>query len=140
MTKKTKILLVLFVAALLLSLYLIATSEKVSKNKSGNLSGNEKGEKVDLVKLENDYKEGAKEAMAGYSRLIQGSAANAGQIEQLKNNLLALKVPAKFKDLHIDLVLAFDKIGKFLETNDEGEKIASQQMINRIKANYVWLN
>lgn len=139
MTKKGKILLVLFISALLLVLYLFLTSEQAAKNKQPqNVSKNE--ERVDLVKLENDYKAAAKAILADYSNSIQAADVKTDQIGKAKSELLALKVPTKFKDLHLNLVLSMVKMENFLASRDENEKIASQQMTNQIKANYVWIN
>ena len=61
-------------------------------------------------------------------------------VSDLKNRLMAMKVPPKFKDLHLNLVLAMNKFSNFIETNDEEEKEESQILINQAKADYDWLN
>jgi hypothetical protein len=57
-------------------------------------------------------------------------------VSDLKNRLMAIKVPPKFKDLHLNLVLAMNKFSNFIETNDEEEKEESQILINQAKVDY----
>ncbi|MBI4812438.1 hypothetical protein HY798_03310 [Candidatus Falkowbacteria bacterium] len=139
MTKKEKILLILFILAFALSLYLAATSKPIA-DKRGRESGGALKEKVDLEKMENDYKKDAKLILDDYSRLAVAPNANIGEVEQMENKLLSLTVPAKFKDLHLNLVLAMTKMENFLRTGDAEEKTTSQQMIGQIKTDYDWIN
>ena len=137
MTKKNKIILIFFIFAFFLVLYLVVTSEKTDKNKQ---YAGQKIQKVDLGKLESDYKAEAKSILDGYSQLSNNNGIDINEVKQVKNNFLALKVPTKFKDLHLDLVLAMVKMENFLTSGANEEKIASQQIVSRIKANYAWIN
>ena len=93
-----------------------------------------------MGKLESDYKAEAKSILDGYSQLSNNNGIDINEVKQVKNNFLALKVPTKFKDLHLDLVLAMVKMENFLTSGANEEKIASQQIVSRIKANYAWIN
>lgn len=97
--------------------------------------------KVDLVKLEQDYKERAKAIVAELSRLIESEpAATIEDINKDKKALLALTVPPQFKDLHLSLVMAADKIINFLSGNDQKGKLAGAEILKQAKADYDWLN
>ena len=61
-------------------------------------------------------------------------------INQTKNQLLALKMPTKYKDLHLDLILAMTKMEDYLEDGDEGKKAESEELIQQAKTEYEWLN
>ncbi len=137
MTKKIKILLVLSVVAISAVSYLIITSKPV--NNTGK-QANKEQEKVDLKKLEEEYKAGTKNILADYSTLLEDKDLSLDKVEVDKNKLLGLKVPGQFKDLHLNFVLAVSKMEDYLKTGKSEDRAASQRMIGEIKANYIWLN
>ena len=137
MSKKEKILLFLLIMVLAAFLYLIITSESdVIKNKEAvNL---EKDDNY-LEELRSNYKQKASEILSGYLELSEASNFNIEQINNIRNELLDLKVPAEYKDLHLSLILAINKMENYLLTGVEQIKIESWQIINRARANYKWL-
>ena len=137
MSKNGKILLALLIAALFLVLYLIINSRPVVRTKDN--AGNQV-RKVDLMLLENDYKKEAKAILQEYYELINKDDLKTEELRAVRDKLLALKVPAKFKDLHLSLVLAVAKIEKSLADDSKEGRIAGREAINEIKANYTWLN
>ncbi len=136
MKKNEKILILLLSILFFLVLYLILTSESVKQINNPE----QQAKQTNLVQLEADYKPKAKEVFYSFDILIKNSSFNQENLAELKNKLLELKVPAKFKDLHIQLVLALTKMENYLNNKDEQEKIDSLQMVNQLKANYSWLN
>ena len=138
MSKKEKILLFLLIMVLAAFLYLIITSESdVIKNKEAvNL---EKDDNY-LEELENNYKQKASEILSGYLELLKTSNFNIEQINNIRNELLDLKVPVEYKDLHLSLILAINKMENYLLTGVEQIKTESWQIINRARANYKWLD
>ena len=54
------------------------------------------------------------------------------QLAEFKEEVLKLKVPEKFKDLHLDLVVAFSRI-------EEGKILEAQGKISELIKNYPWL-
>lgn len=142
MNKKEKILLILVIAALTVALYLIATSSPVNNTKQSapdNQAG-EEGQGIDLVKLEEDYEKEVKSIFADYLRLTAEADLDGARVKQIKNKLLALRTPTKFKDLHLNLVLAMVKMEDFFISGAAEEKVASQRLLSEIKANYIWIN
>lgn len=137
MTKQIKFLLVLLVIAISAVSYLIVTSKPV--NNIGKQT-NKSQEKVDLKKLEEEYKTGTKNILTDYSALLESNNLNLEIVEADKNKLLDLKVPGQFKDLHLNFVLAVSKMEDYLKNGKEEDKADSQRMISEIKADYVWLN
>lgn len=137
MSKNGKILLALLIAALFLVLYLIINSRPVVRTKD---NAGSQVKKVDLMLLENDYKKEAKAILQEYYELIDKDDLKTEELRAVRDKLLALKVPAKFKDLHLSLVLAVAKIEKSLADDSKEGRIAGQEAINEIKANYTWLN
>lgn len=128
-----------FLAGPILVFYLIFTSADFSRKTEPT---GESGQiKIDLGLLEKNYKTQTKVILANYLRLAQDEESlNIEQVRQTREQLLALKVPTQFKDLHLNLVLALTKMEDFLTGGDREKKIASQQLINEAKANYIWLN
>jgi hypothetical protein len=137
MSKQYKILIILFVVAVLAVLFLVITSKPV--NDIGKNIGDEP-QKVDLVKLENDYRENVKVIFNNFLSLIENADLSVEQLKPVKNQLLDLRVPTKLKDLHIDFVLAITRMENFLESGEIEEKNDSEQMIKEIKEGYAWLN
>ncbi|MFH1582896.1 MAG: hypothetical protein ABIB72_01080 [Candidatus Falkowbacteria bacterium] len=136
MEKRAKILIFLLLILFLLILYLIFTSESVRE--TTNSAPQIKQD--NSVLLETDYKLKAKEFFIAYENLIKNNNFIEENITELKNKLLGLKVPLKFKELHIRFVLALTKMENYLSQKDEQEKSDSLEAINQLKADYSWLN
>ncbi|MDD4271765.1 MAG: hypothetical protein PHF50_03085 [Patescibacteria group bacterium] len=136
MEKKQKILIFILLILFGLILYLIFTSESVKE--TNNPAPQTKQDNSAM--LESNYKAKAKEFFTAYENLIKDNSFTGQNIAELKNNLLDLKVPLKFKELHIQFVLALTRMENYLNQEDEREKSASLQAINQLKADYSWLN
>ncbi|MBI2459653.1 MAG: hypothetical protein HYV53_03830 [Parcubacteria group bacterium] len=136
MAKKSKILILLLGILLVLILYLIFTSESIKPENNVN-----KQVKPDnLAGLETNYKLQAREFFLAYEALIKNNNITQQNITELENKLLALKVPVKFKELHLRFVLALNRTENYLNQKDEREKGDSFQAISQLKADYSWLN
>lgn len=73
------------------------------------------GQAVDLVKLENDYKENLKELLGSYLLVASETADLAGedfllQTQNIGVKIIDLTVPASFKEHHLKVVLALAQI------------------------------
>ncbi|KKR21376.1 MAG: hypothetical protein UT48_C0009G0008 [Parcubacteria group bacterium GW2011_GWE2_39_37] len=133
MSKEKKIYLIGFVATLLFilifSVFITPKDEKLPKNT-----------KVDLIQLENEYKEKTKLLVDSYLLLLQSDQLDLEKLKQIKDQLLALKVPDEFKDLHVNLVLSIDSVNNAELGGDKNKKIASIELVNKNKENFSWLN
>jgi len=136
MTKKAKILIFLLLILFFLILYLIFTSESVKQANNPN----QQIKQDNSAMLETDYKLKAKEFFDAYESLIKDNGFTEKNITELKSKLLGLKVPVKFKELHIRFVLALTRMENYLSQKVEREKSDSFQAINQLKADYSWLN
>jgi hypothetical protein len=94
---------------------------------------------VDHEKLVRDYKRGAQAAIAEYAGLKVRGDFTFDEIEKVKKELLALKVPAEFKELHVQLVLALTKIEDSLGSGGSAASEEGQNKIEQAKASYSWL-
>lgn len=98
-------------------------------------------QKVDSQKLEADYRVKTKAIIAEVASAAEAPASErAGRASKAKTELLTLTVPSQFKDLHLELVLAADKLLNFFKSGTETEKLASQDLIKQAKNKYDWLN
>jgi len=147
MKKKVKILFFFSLILLALILFLVLTSESIEKTDKPGLPTGQAGLSTESVKnaisvlSEEDYKAKVKEIFSAYEKLPADSGLTMGKIIELKDKLVAFKgLPAKFKDLHLKLVQSLDKMENYLNQKNEGEKNASLEMTNQIKADYSWLN
>lgn len=136
MAKKQKFLILLLLVLFGLVLYLILTSES-----TGTVSDSEQPAKSgEAARLEAGYRSKAREFFMAFDGLIRSDNFNGENIRELKNKLLDLKVPAKFKELHLKFVLALSKLEDYSGEKDEGKKSDSLKTIGQLKADYGWLN
>lgn len=98
-----------------------------------------KNESVDSKKMEEAYKEEASRIVSEYFNLTESREYTSEPVDKIKQKLLDLTVPAEFKDLHLNLVLAMSQMEIFLDSGREEAKIASQELMTEAKANYGWL-
>ena len=62
------------------------------------------------------------------------------QSSGLKEQILALSVPAKYLQLHLDLVLAFDLIEQGQQEADQDKIEKGLTKINQLKDKYPWID
>ncbi|MDO9399200.1 MAG: hypothetical protein Q7T79_00720 [bacterium] len=136
MIKREQILISLIFVFLLVAIYLVFTSKTIQKVDQSNLTT----ANVDIAQLEEKYQTQVKKIFNNYEKLIVNNNYTLDQIVQIKNRLLNLQVPTKFKDLHINLILALTRIENWLMNKDETEKVIAQQIIDQIKIDYSWIN
>jgi len=168
MSKNVKLLVGLTTVALLIVLYLIISSRTLTlEDTGGNLPGSqtnrpeEKALAVDLAALEREYKQETKiiinefEAVAGInypdpdnSQLAAGpdapvvtsSSTLALRVAELRDQLMAITVPGQFKELHLDLVFAFNKMEGYFLNQALSDQASSLELLSRAKAENDWLN
>jgi len=139
MSKKANFFIFLIIV-LLAVLCLIIISETIQKSDQQQVNKNDNKNQVKNEQLENNYKEQVKLIFARYLELVEGESYSYEQISIIKSELLNLKVPTKFKDLHLDLVFIMTKMEDYLTEGSEAARTESQQLVSRVKANYMWLN
>lgn len=131
-----KIIILLLIIALALAVYFIYNKKPAEEigNKIGKI------EKIDPEKLENNYKAEVKLVFARFLVLAGRDDLSVLELRQVRDELLELKVPTKFKDLHLGFALAISRLENFLSGGDEKEKEISQDIIKKIKQDYDWIN
>lgn len=117
-----------------------AINKKIVNVKEGNIIHKATVEKIDMAKLEKDYEDNFKRIFSQFAQLASEEKINKEIVGTIKNETLALKVPTKYKDLHIDFVLALVKMENYFSGGDNKEEAASLDAIKRIQENYLWLN
>lgn len=144
MTNKTKIFILFIIVLLFIAVYLAVISKPVKQDQAEKQNGAKTNNVVDamlnLDLLEKSYKLETKAILANYSRIAQDETIDIESVERTKKQLLSLKVPAEFKELHKNLVFAMDDMKDYLENGDEAAKQKSQEIIEEQKAEYEWLN
>lgn len=95
---------------------------------------------VDQAKLESEYKEKLKAAMDGYSELAENGGLTLENAKKIKEELLGLTVPGKYKDLHIGLVLGLTKIEDSLALGAPAGEAEGQKEIETALASQSWLS
>ncbi len=101
----------------------------------------EAGSIADQAKMEQVYREKTKIIVGRFWELATaGRTSDQAAVSGAKNDLLALKVPSKFKELHLKLVLAADKLLVWLSSGEEAGKKESLAIIRKAKSDYDWLN
>ncbi|KKQ60296.1 MAG: hypothetical protein US81_C0025G0003 [Parcubacteria group bacterium GW2011_GWE2_38_18] len=134
MSKEKKIYIIGFVATIvLIIIFSLFITPKDNRE-------NEEKPRVDLIQLENDYKIKTKALVDSYLLLLQSDSLDLEKLKQIKEQLMSLKVPDKYKDLHIGLVLSIDSVNEAEQGGEKSKKMASIEVLNKEKANYSWLN
>lgn len=93
---------------------------------------------VDPTMLEEEYRIKTKNLVSVLSSEI--TPEQQQKLEEAKAQLIGLRVPAKFKELHIGLVLNLDRLILAVRSGDEQQKSTSLAAINGLKGQYDWLN
>lgn len=135
MVKKNSLLLILLIILLGLASYLILSSGSLKNKLSLKQVQEPSGEERVL-----NYQSRVKEIFNDYSGLNLSEGLTKEKTTELKGKLLDLKVPAEFKQLHVNFVLALTHLENYLSGRQTQEKILSRQIIEQIKADYGWLN
>ena len=147
MSKKKIIFIFLTIVLLVVAVYLIRRSPTylidipVDKQHLTEQDNNQTADKsIDMGLLTKAYQMEVKVVLNNYLRQTQDeSLITVDDVSRTKNSLLGLKMPAQFKDLHLNLVLAMDKMEDYLIDGDEGKLRESQELIKQAKEEYEWL-
>ena len=175
MSKTFKILILLISIAFLLVFYLVMSSQIITMKPDETAQAPikkepvaAKAEKIDLQKLEENYKNRVKPIFKEFDELINdfwpalSTSADSGiettggkevaatvsgakedqvleKISELKISLMELTVPEELRDLHLGLVLSFSEIKNSIENNLEKDKEDGLALIKQIKAEYKWI-
>ena len=162
MTKQAKLLLTLSGIALLLLLYLFFSSTPVIIKQTNYKQATKQAPAapIDLVKLEADYKANVKKALFDYDQILVEAGLDAEDsllldetsfiagdhealavnLAELKVNLMDLKVPEEFRDLHVDLVLSLSYLKQALENQDDSARAEGLAMLRGARSEYSWLS
>lgn len=134
MPRKKKILVILLAVFLILTSYLILSSALI-KNKLKTAVSDDR-----LEARQSDYQEEVKRIFSDYEKLTLDESITIEKVREVKQRLLNLLVPAELKDLHLNFVLAISRMENYLNSRLMQEKNFSRQLINKLKADYGWLN
>jgi len=96
--------------------------------------------KVDPTKIEADYKVSVTAAVKEYADASGKNNLTPEEVSKTKNQLLALKVPTQFKDLHISLIMAMVKMESYFTSGNQADKALAEKTISEVERNYSWLN
>lgn len=141
MSGRKKILLILGGIILLLFAAVLLSGRFLSGKDLAEKPGEKEGKPAEEAPLSEDqYQAGVKEIFKDYEFFIRDNNPAAGRLADLKNKLLALRVPAKFKDLHLNLFFSMVRMENFLNQSSAEERKASEEMAEKIKKDYSWLN
>lgn len=143
MSRKAKIFILLSLILIALILYLILTSASLKKAnyQVQQVKQEQPVKNKSTVMSDEDYKARVKEIFTVYEERAQNKGFTIENVRELKNQLLDFKnIPAKFRDFHINFVLALTGLEDYLNRKDEQVKNTSPQIISQLKADYSWLN
>ncbi len=170
MTKNAKILISITVLALLAVAYIIIQTEPVylpatqdvksDKQTSTTKETASLQKQINQKDLEEKYTSKVKDLVTSFEQEIavldatstatttlNAMTNNMVDKEKLSEKIAALKielleqsVPKIYKDLHLDLVLAFTKMINYLHSGEQSAKEESLAQISKDKELYPWLN
>ena len=170
MSKNGKLLIMLTAAALLIVVYFILSSHSFNPKPAAETiepktpaTQPAADTSVDQAELEANYKKETKvilnefEKTAGIDSTAEstvpaddqviaaqdkdaGSNEKKDEISRLRDQLMNITVPGQFKNLHLNLVLAFEQMEEFFASNKVEERNSSLKLISQAKTTYDWLN
>ncbi|MCU0679590.1 MAG: hypothetical protein MUC28_04075 [Planctomycetes bacterium] len=168
MSKNAKLLIGLTAVALLIVLYFIFSSRSLTIEDTGGerrivrTDGSvETAAPVDLAALESEYKAEIKMIITEFETLASpgendqtavrsdaepapatdlASGTSALRVAKLRDQLMGVTVPNQFKDLHLELVFAFNKMEEYFLNRVISDREASLEFLSRAKNENDWLN
>lgn len=98
-------------------------------------------EQVDLEQLEIDYKEKLRaEVIPGIRGLIEDVGSTTQEsVSGMRQQVLDLKLPSEFRDMHVQLVLLLDMLEDDIREGSLLEKEEYQGVFDGILESYKWL-
>lgn len=136
MKNKEKILIALASLSFILVVYLIIVSKEVQIPNEKFVDEKPEIVKVDLVALENDYKNAVKVIYGDLKRDIESPVNTKDNLENLKIRLMSIRVPEEYRTFHIGLVMLIDSIIEKGDIIDDSFK----QSVYNIGLDKEWLN
>ncbi len=143
MTKTGKLLISLIFLCFFSFLYLVISLEKeftfhlLNFDKQKNISRKET--KVDLKKIEIAYQKNIKDICLNYLKLLDSNNLSKEEIYKLKKELFSLRVPSKYRGLHLQLVTIMNKTLKYLQDGEKEKILAQETIISSLQSQYKWL-
>lgn len=137
MNKKIKIMCILSIISIVIFFYLLFSSKKVFYNSQNN---NQEEKVLDEFPEKENYQFNMATISKEYIKLEKNNEIVIEKVLEIKKQALDLKVTEEFKDLHLDIILALDKMIKFLEEGNIAKKSEKQEINNEIKAHFNLLN
>jgi hypothetical protein len=101
------------------------------KNNSLTNSGLPSEKKVDTSRAEQKYENDLKTILQPYWQSQQPVG--------IKDQILALKVPAKYSNLHLNLVIAFELLEQGKAKSDQTKINSGNHKLNKLVSEYSWL-
>lgn len=130
MRKKLTTIFLLVITTIILSACGIGSNNNQSKSFFGDQQ--QKQVNSSNPQLEKEYEKELKTIMA--------PVWQSQQLDGVKDKVLALKAPAKYIELHLNLVLALDKIETGKTNSDQTKVQEGLDKLNQLKTQYPWLN
>lgn len=125
LTTQKILFLVLFISAIILS---GCFNSKAKPTDQGNAT---QAKEEQIAQLEKAYESAVVEILKPYFA--------EKKFDNIKSQLLELKVPAKYLDLHFNLVIAFEQIEQGQKTSDQAKIEDAIEKIEKIKEQYPWI-
>lgn len=122
----------LFVLLLVLVLY-VFPSDRIKQTKTGDIDSRQ-------IEIEEQYKESIKHIFPELEDMNDANSLDNGKLQDIKGDLLDLKVTKEYKELHVNMIMAVDGYINFLDTGDKNQADNSRKIVMEIKRSNSWLN
>lgn len=143
MNKNVKIIVILVFIFLALIAYLTLTLKEVTVKPKVPQSHEDYARQVEAnkQKVMNEYKIGLKKVFSEYNSLtnISGEEKNA-KLLAIKDELKVMTVPAEYKDMHMNLFLAYSKLGSTETQTATSTRAEISDLMSKASTSNVWLS
>jgi len=139
---KDKKMLLIFIIVLLVVVGIIfaANQDRRKEFVSESAAGNQDKTKENNVKIEEEYRSGVRKVFSKLVEFEKKDEKSTATISEIKTELLNLRVPKEYKNLHVNILFSILKIEQYVSGGNPKEKAESEQYINRAKEENPWLN
>jgi len=115
---------------------LLLNARELSMSKK---NGNDIIQEISQREMRISYEAAIKEEILEIKALFEDQSLDAGKIREVKQDLLGMRVPAEYRDLHIKIVQALDKLEQYITDGKEAEKSESEKMMEELALRYKWI-
>lgn len=94
---------------------------------------------VSKKEMRTEYEADIKNVTAEMEEALQSEQVPLSEVEEMKQKMFDMRVPGDYRDLHIQIVLAIDRLALFAADGEAASKAESRRMMDEVALKYKWI-